>query len=164
MGRVFKLGDGFSTDAIIPGRYNVTTDLNALGKACLIEARPDFVQNVQPGDVIVAGRNFGCGSSREHAPLAIKASGVSAVVARSFARIFYRNAVNIGLPVIQCDGLFDAVEDGNQVDVDARAGTIQVNGKTFHGEPPSPVALKIMEAGSLVDLIKIRGWSALEEV
>lgn len=164
MGRVFKLGDGISTDAIIPGRYNVTTDLNALGKACLIEARPDFVQNVQPGDVIVAGRNFGCGSSREHAPLAIKASGVSAVVARSFARIFYRNAVNIGLPVIQCDGLFDAVEDGNQVDVDARAGTIQVNGKTFHGEPPSPVALKIMEAGSLVDLIKIRGWSALEEV
>ena len=164
MGRVFKLGDGFSTDAIIPVRYNVTTDLNALGKACLIEARPDFVQNVQPGDVIVAGRNFGCGSSREHAPLAIKASGVSAVVARSFARIFYRNAVNIGLPVIQCDGLFDAVEDGNQVDVDARAGTIQVNGKTFHGEPPSPVALKIMEAGSLVDLIKIRGWSALEEV
>jgi len=164
MARVFKLGDGVSTDAIIPGRYNVTTDLSALAKACLIEARPDFVQKVQPGDVIVAGRNFGCGSSREHAPLAIKASGVGAVVARSFARIFYRNAVNIGLPVIQCDQLFDAVEDGDVVEVDLKAGMIRADGKAFKGEPPSAVAVRIMEAGSLVDLIKNRGWSALEEV
>ncbi len=164
MARVFKLGDGVSTDAIIPGRYNVTTDLSALAKACLIEARPDFAQKVQPGDVIVAGRNFGCGSSREHAPLAIKASGVGAVVARSFARIFYRNAINIGLPVIQCDQLFEAVEDGDAVEVDLKAGIIRADGKSFKGEPPSAVAVRIMEAGSLVDLIKNRGWSALEEV
>ncbi len=164
MARVFKLGDGVSTDAIIPGRYNVTTDLSALAKACLIEARPDFAQKVQPGDVIVAGRNFGCGSSREHAPLAIKASGVGAVVARSFARIFYRNAINIGLPVIQCDQLFEAVEDGDAVEVDLKAGIIRADGKNFKGEPPSAVAVRIMEAGSLVDLIKNRGWSALEEV
>src|SRR4030081_774286 len=98
MARVFKFGDGISTDAIIPGRYNVTTDPAALGKACFIEARPDFATSVQTGDVIVGGRNFGCGSSREHAPMAIKAAGVQAVVARSFARIFYRNAINIAYP------------------------------------------------------------------
>src|SRR5207237_4600015 len=94
MGRVFKFGDAISTDAIIPGRYNVTTDAAALGRACFIEARPEFAASVQPGDVIVAGRNFGCGSSREHAPMAIKADGIQAVVARSFARIFYRNAIH----------------------------------------------------------------------
>jgi 3-isopropylmalate dehydratase small subunit len=164
MGRAFKLGDGVSTDAIIPGRYNVTTDLNALGKACLIEARPDFAATVQPGDVIVAGRNFGCGSSREHAPLAIQASGVKAVVASSFARIFYRNAVNIGLPVIQCDALFEAVEDGEPIEVDVRTGSISAAGRTFQADPPAAVALKIMQAGTLVDLIKTGGWAAIEEV
>ena len=164
MARVFKLGDGISTDTIIPGRYNVTTDLAALGKACLIEARPDFAGAVRPGDVIVAGRNFGCGSSREHAPLAIKAAGVAAVVARSFARIFYRNAVNIGLPVIVCDPLYDRVQDGDPIAVDVRAGSILVNGETLQGDPPAPVALAIMGAGSLVDLIKTRGWAAIEEV
>ncbi|TMF55494.1 MAG: 3-isopropylmalate dehydratase small subunit [Chloroflexi bacterium] len=164
MGRAFKLGDGVSTDAIIPGRYNVTTDLSALGKACLIEARPDFAAAVQPGDAIVAGRNFGCGSSREHAPLAIQASGVKAVVASSYARIFYRNAVNIGLPVIQCDALFEAVEDGDTIDVDVRTGNISAAGRTFQAEPPAAVALKIMQAGTLVDLIKTGGWAAIEEV
>ncbi len=163
MGRVFKLGDGVSTDAIIPGRYNVTTDLAALGKACLIEARPDFGAEVKPGDVIVAGRNFGCGSSREHAPLAIKAAGVKAVVARSFARIFYRNAVNIGLPIIQCDGVYDAVAEGDPVAVDVKSGTIESGGRRFQGEQPSAVALTIMQAGSLVDLIKTSGWRAIEE-
>ena len=164
MGRVFKLGDGVSTDAIIPGRYNVTTDLAALGKACLIAARPDLGETVQPGDVLVAGRNFGCGSSREHAPLAIQASGVKAVVARSFARIFYRNAVNIGLPVIQCEAIFDAVADGDAIEVDVRTGSISAGGATCHGEPPAAVALKIMQAGNLVDLIKTGGWAAIEEV
>lgn len=162
MGRVFKFGDGVSTDAIIPGRYNVTTDLQALGKACLIEARPDFATSVRPGDIIVAGRNFGCGSSREHAPLAIKASGVAAVIASSFARIFYRNAVNIGLPILQCAALYDDVNDGDEIDVDVRAGTVRAGGRTFHGEPPGAVALTIMEAGSLIDLIKTRGWDAIE--
>lgn len=164
MARVFKFGDGISTDAIIPGRYNVTTDAAALGKACFIEARPDFAPSVHTGDVIVGGRNFGCGSSREHAPMAIKAAGIQAVVARSFARIFYRNAINIGLPVIQCDSIYDAVADGDPVTIDIRSGQIDVSGKMFHGETPGPVAVAIMEAGTLIDLIKTRGWAAIEEV
>jgi 3-isopropylmalate/(R)-2-methylmalate dehydratase small subunit len=162
MARVFKFGDGVSTDAIMPGRYNVTTDRDALRRGCFIEARPDFVDTVQPGDVIVAGRNFGCGSSREHAPLAIKQNGVAAVVAAGFARIFYRNAVNIGLPVIRCAELVDAVEDGDDISVDPRSGVVIAHGRTLWGEPPSGVALRIIEAGSLVDLIKTRGWKDLE--
>jgi 3-isopropylmalate dehydratase small subunit len=163
MGRVFKLGDGISTDAIMPGRYNVTTDRDALRLGCLIEARPDFVATVQPGDVIVAGRNFGCGSSREHAPLAIKQNGVT-VIAESFARIFYRNAVNIGLPVIRCAALHDAVEDGMEIDVDVLSGVIHAGGGAFTGEAPSGVALQIMQAGSLIDLLRAHGWSSIEEV
>ncbi len=164
MARVFKFGDGISTDAIIPGRYNVTTDAAALGKACFIEARPDFAPSVHTGDVIVGGRNFGCGSSREHAPMAIKAAGIQVVVARSFARIFYRNAINIGLPVIQCDALYDAIADGDSVLIDVHSGRIDANGKMFKGETPGPVAVAIMEAGTLIDLIKTRGWAAIEEV
>jgi 3-isopropylmalate/(R)-2-methylmalate dehydratase small subunit len=163
-GRVFLLGDGVSTDAIMPGRYNVTTDPDALRRACLIEARPDFVETVQPGDVIVAGRNFGCGSSREHAPLSIKRNGVAAVIAASFARIFYRNAVNIGLPVIRCADAHRVLRDGDEVTVDALSGTIIRGATTLHGEPPSGVALQIIEAGSLIELIRhSRGWSALEQ-
>ena len=164
MGRVFRFGDGISTDAIMPGRYNLTTDPAALAKACFIENRPDFHETVRAGDVIVAGNNFGCGSSREHAPLSIKASGVSAVVARSFARIFYRNAVNLGLPVIRCADLHDAVQDGEEVTVDIEHGTVVAGGRTFQGEAPSAVARRISEAGSLVDLIKNHGWAAIEEV
>ena len=164
MGRVFKFGDAISTDAIIPGRYNVTTDAAALGRACFIEARPEFAASVQPGDVIVAGRNFGCGSSREHAPMAIKAAGIHAVIARSFARIFYRNAINIGLPVIQCDALHASVGDGDPVTIDVGSGEIRADGKMFKGETPGPVAAAIMEAGSLIELIKSRGWAAIEEV
>jgi len=162
-GRVFLLGDGVSTDAIMPGRYNVTTDPDALRRSCLIEARPDFVESVRPGDVIVAGRNFGCGSSREHAPLSIKRNGVAAVIAESFARIFYRNAVNIGLPVIRCAEAHQVLRDGDQVGVDAITGSIRSATLTLQGEPPSGVALRIIEAGSLVELIKRGGWAALEE-
>src|SRR5436309_13578032 len=136
MARIFKFSDGISTDAIIPGRYNVTTDATALGKACFIEARPDFAGSVQPGDVIVGGRNFGCGSSREHAPMAIKAAGIQAVIAGSFARIFYRNAINIGLPVLQCDAVYDAVADGDAVSIDIRSGSSEGNGKVLRGETP----------------------------
>lgn len=164
MARVFRFGDGISTDAIMPGRYNLTTDPAALARACFIENRPDFHETVRPGDVIVAGNNFGCGSSREHAPLSIKASGVSAVVARSFARIFYRNAVNLGLPVIRCADLHDAVQDGDEVVVDTEHGTIVAGDRTFQGEAPSAVARRISEAGSLVELIKNHGWAAIEEV
>src|SRR2546425_3076498 len=115
MARIFKFGDAISTDAIIPGPYNVTTDAAALGKACFIEARPDFAGSVREGDVIVGGRNFGCGSSREHAPMAIKAAGIQAVVARSFARVFYRNPINIGLPVIQLDAIYEACHDRDPI-------------------------------------------------
>lgn len=163
MARVFKFGDGISTDAIIPGRYNVTTDRAALGQACFVEARPDYARTVSAGDVIVAGRNFGCGSSREHAPLAIKAAGTGVVIARSFARIFYRNAINIGLPVIQCDALYDAVNDGDPIEVDVRSGRIDAGGGTFMGATPGPVAVAIMEAGSLIDLIRTRGWAAIQQ-
>jgi len=162
-GRVFLLGDGVSTDAIMPGRYNVTTDPDALRRSCLIEARPDFVETVRPGDVIVAGRNFGCGSSREHAPLSIKRNGIAAVIAASFARIFYRNAVNIGLPVIRCADAHRLLHDGDEVTVDALSGTISTATVKLQGEPPSGVALRIIEAGSLVDLIRRDGWAALEE-
>jgi 3-isopropylmalate/(R)-2-methylmalate dehydratase small subunit len=162
-GRVFLLGDGVSTDAIMPGRYNVTTDLDALRRSCLIEARPDFVETVQPGDVIVAGRNFGCGSSREHAPLSIKRNAIAAVIAASFSRIFYRNAVNIGLPVIRCADAHRVLRDGDEVTVDALTGVITSATVTLNGEPPSGVALRIIEAGSLIDLIRRGGWAALEE-
>ena len=164
MGKIFKFGDGISTDAIIPGRYNITTDAAALGRACFVEARPEFAATVRRGDVIVAGRNFGCGSSREHAPMAIKAAGIAAVVAQSFARIFYRNAINIGLPVIQCGAVYDSVVDGDPITVDVRSGRIEADGRIFMGETPGPVALAIMEAGTLIDLIKTRGWAAIQEV
>jgi 3-isopropylmalate/(R)-2-methylmalate dehydratase small subunit len=162
-GRVFLLGDGISTDAIMPGRYNVTTDPDALRRACLIEARPDFVETVQPGDVIVAGRNFGCGSSREHAPLAIKQNGVAAVIAAGFARIFYRNAVNIGLPVIRCEEAHRVLRDGDPVSIDPLRGEITGPSGVLHGESPSGVALRIIEAGSLLELIRHGGWAALTE-
>ena len=162
MGRAWLLGDGVSTDAIMPGRFNLTTDAQALARACLCEARPDFATGVRPGDVIVAGRNFGCGSSREHAPMSIHANGVAAVVAVSFARIFARNAVNIGLPVIRCADAVAAAADGDAVDVAVRTGTVTVNGRRFDGEPPSALAFRIAEAGGLVELIRADGWAALE--
>ena len=162
-GRVFLLGDGVSTDAIMPGRYNVTTDPDALRRACLIEARPDFVEEVQPGDVIVAGRNFGCGSSREHAPLAIKQNGVAAVIAAGFSRIFYRNAVNIGLPVIRCEEAHDVLRERDEVEREHAQRRDHRSRSVIHGEPPSGVALRIIEAGSLLELIRHGGWAAIEE-
>jgi 3-isopropylmalate/(R)-2-methylmalate dehydratase small subunit len=164
MGRAWKPGDGVSTDTIMPGRYNLTTDVEVLAGACLCEARPDFPEHVRPGDVIVAGRNFGCGSSREHAPLSIRASGVAAVVAASFSRIFARNAVNIGLPVIRCPQAVEAIADGDEVAVDLERGLVRAGGRTFEGEPPSALALRISQAGSLVELIRTHGWAAIEEV
>jgi 3-isopropylmalate/(R)-2-methylmalate dehydratase small subunit len=162
MGRAWVLGDGVSTDAIMPGRFNLTTDPQALAKACLCEVRPDFAAGVQRGDVLIAGRNFGCGSSREHAPLSIRETGVAAVVAASFARIFARNAVNIGLAVIRCPEAVAVARDGDDVEVDVRNGTVTVNGRRFVGEAPSALALRIAEAGGLVELVRTEGWAALE--
>jgi 3-isopropylmalate/(R)-2-methylmalate dehydratase small subunit len=163
MGRAWVLGDGVSTDAIMPGRFNLTTDPEALARACLCEARPEFAAAVRPGDVLVAGRNFGCGSSREHAPVSICATGVVAVVAASFARIFARNAVNIGLPVIRCPEAAAAISDGDDVTVDVRNGTVMAGDRRWRGEPPSALAIRIAEAGGLVELVRRAGWAALED-
>ncbi len=162
MGRAWVLGDGVSTDAIMPGRFNLTTDPQALARACLCEARPEFATTVRPGDVLVAGRNFGCGSSREHAPVSIRAAGVVAVVAASFARIFARNAVNIGLPVIRCPEAVAAISDGDDINVDVRSGTVTAGALRWRGEAPSALAIRIAETGGLVELVRSSGWAALE--
>src|SRR5437763_16924185 len=124
MNRIWLLDDNVNTDVIIPGRYNVTTDRAQLARHCLCEILPEFAQQVQTGDVIMAGHNFGCGSSREHAPASIQASGVRVVIARSFARIFYRNAVNIGLPVLVCEEVVLASADGQEMEIDLASGAI----------------------------------------
>ena len=159
MGRIWMLGDNINTDVIIPGRYNVTTDRAQLARHCLCEVLPEFAQQVQTGDVIMAGHNFGCGSSREHAPAAILGCGVQVVIARSFARIFYRNAVNIGLPVLVCEEAVLASEDGQQVEVDLASGVIRnlSTGQTFQSEPLSPFVARIVAAGGIVEYIRQEG-------
>src|SRR5215472_10647026 len=159
MSRVWKLGDNINTDVIIAGRYNVTTDRAQLAKYCLCEVRPDFAEEVQPGDIVVAGHNFGCGSSREGAPVAIQASNVKVVIARSFARIFYRNAVNIGLPILICDEAAQGCEDGQQIDVDLRSGVIQnlTTGQIFQAEPLDPFVARIVAAGGIINYIRQEG-------
>ncbi len=159
MSRVWKLGDNINTDIIIPGRYNVTTDRAQLAKHCLCEVLPEFAQQVQPGDVVVGGHNFGCGSSREHAPAAILANNVKVVIARSFARIFYRNAVNIGLPVLVSEEAALKTEDGQEVEVDLESGTIRnlTTGQTFQSEPLDPFVARIVKAGGIINLIEQEG-------
>lgn len=158
MARVWRLGDNINTDQIIPGRYNVTTDRAHLAQHCLCEHRPDFPTGVAVGDVLVAGRNFGCGSSREHAAVALKASGLAAVVAISFARIFYRNAINIGLPVlIAPDAIILA--DGEPVEVESASGIIRdlAHGRVFQAEPLPEFVQRIVEAGGIVALVRQQG-------
>jgi 3-isopropylmalate/(R)-2-methylmalate dehydratase small subunit len=159
MGRVWRLGDNVNTDQIIPGRYNVTTDRAHLARYCLCEHRPNFVTGVAPGDVLVAGRNFGCGSSREHAPVALKATGITAVVAATFARIFYRNAINIGLPVLVCPQAAAALEEGSEVAIDTTAGTItdRATGMVYQAEPLPEFVQRIVAAGGIVALIREQG-------
>jgi len=125
-GKAFKYGDNIDTDVIIPARYLNTSDPKELASHCMEDIDREFAQNVRQGDIIVAGENFGCGSSREHAPIAIKASGVSCVIAASFARIFYRNAVNIGLPILECSDASNDVEYGDMISVDLSSGTIRI--------------------------------------
>jgi len=149
------LGDNVNTDVIIPGRYNVTTDRAQLACYCLCEVLPEFSQQVQEGDVVMAGHNFGCGSSREHAPAAILACGVHVIIARSFARIFYRNAVNIGLPVLVCEEAVLASADGQQIDVDLKTGAIhnRTTGQAFQAEPLDPFVERIVAAGGIIEYI-----------
>jgi len=159
MGRIWMLGDNVNTDVIIPGRYNVTTDRTQLARYCLCEVLPEFAQQVRAGDVVMAGHNFGCGSSREHAPAAIQACGVPVVIARSFARIFYRNAVNIGLPVLVFEDAARASEAGQEIEVDLASGVIHnlTTGQTFQAEPLDPFVARIAEAGGIINYIRREG-------
>ena len=151
-GRVFKYGDNVDTDVIIPARYLNSSDPAELATHCMEDIDKDFVKKVSKGDIIVATKNFGCGSSREHAPIAIKAAGVSCVIAETFARIFYRNAINIGLPIMECPEACDAISDGDVVKINADTGLItdETTGKTFQAQPFPPFIQEIINEGGLV--------------
>ena len=150
-GTVFKYGDNVDTDVIIPARYLNTSNASELAQHCMEDIDAGFAAAVKPGDVIVAGRNFGCGSSREHAPLAIKASGASCVIAATFARIFYRNALNIGLPILECPEAAAAIAAGDKVSVDLGEGQIvdETTGHRFSAEPFPPFMQELIAAGGL---------------
>lgn len=154
-GNAHKYGDNVDTDVIIPARYLNTASREELAVHCMEDIDPSFPGKVQPGDLMVAGENFGCGSSREHAPMAIQASGISCVIARSFARIFYRNAINIGLPILECPEAADAIEDGHRVTVDFDRGSIldETTGQQFQAVPFPPFILDIIREGGLVNSI-----------
>ncbi len=157
-GRAFKFGDSISTDHIIPGRYAyLRSNLPELAKHVLEDADPTFVSKVKPGDFVVAGNNFGLGSSREHAPLVIKMAGVSAILAKSVARIFFRNAINLGLPVLICDT--DKINDGDELEIDLAAGTIKdiTNGSQVIFNKIPDVMLRILDEGGLIPYIKKYG-------
>lgn len=151
-GKVFKYGNDVDTDVIIPARYLNDSSEKALASHCMEDIDPDFVNKVKAGDVIVAGDNFGCGSSREHAPLAIKASGVSLVIANSFARIFYRNSINIGLPILECPEAVAAVNAGDEVEADLSAGVIynRSTGEKFTAQAFPPFIQEIINDGGLL--------------
>ena len=157
-GRVWKFGDHVDTDLIIPARFLNVSDEEELAKNCFVDVRPDFVEKVQAGDVIVAGKNFGCGSSREHAPWALKGAGIRVIIAKSFARIFYRNAFNIGLPLLESDQASDDLEEGDQVSVDLLTGKISNESKDQHfsAKPIPDFMMEIIQAGGLVNHLKNR--------
>ncbi len=154
-GKAFKYGDNVDTDVIIPARYLNSSDPAELATHCMEDIDQDFVKKVKKGDIIVANKNFGCGSSREHAPIAIKAAGISCVIAETFARIFYRNAINIGLPIIECEEAGNAIEAGHEVNVNFDTGMITdlTTGKTFKGQAFPPFMQKIIEAEGLINYI-----------
>ncbi len=154
-GKVHKYGSNVDTDVIIPARYLNTADPKELAAHCMEDIDTEFVKNVKSGDIIVADRNFGCGSSREHAPIAIKASGISCVIAATFARIFYRNAINIGLAILECEEASKDIKDGDDVSVDFDTGIITNNttGKTYKAEPFPPFIQNIIEKGGLLNSI-----------
>jgi 3-isopropylmalate/(R)-2-methylmalate dehydratase small subunit len=152
-GRAHKYGADVNTDVIIPARYLVTIDTKVLAAHCMEDIDPDFVKRVRPGDIIVAATNFGCGSSREHAPIALKASGISCVIAKSFARIFFRNSINLGLPVLECAEAVDATEAGDELEVDLARGQVRnlTRKKGFKAKPYEPFMLELLEAGGLIE-------------
>jgi 3-isopropylmalate dehydratase small subunit len=160
-GRVFKFGDNIDTDAIIPARYLTSSDPAVLAAHCMEDADPEFSRKIRKGDMIVAGENFGCGSSREHAPIAIKAAGVACVIAKSYARIFYRNAFNMGLTIFESAELWDRIEEGQEIEVDGDAGIITIRGG--HQKPLSirsipPFMQQLIEDGGLMKHISKKKW------
>lgn len=160
-GTVFKYGDNIDTDVIIPARYLNSSDPKELAQHCMedaIHASVKFAENVKDGDIIVAEKNFGCGSSREHAPIAIKASGISCVIAKTFARIFYRNAINIGLPILECEEAANDIDMGDKVSVDFTTGVItnETKNKTYQAEPFPEFMQEMFAAGGLVEQTKVK--------
>ena len=155
-GRVFKYGDNVDTDVIIPARYLNTSDPKELAAHCMEDIDIDFAKNVQQGDIIVANKNFGCGSSRKHAPIAIKESGVSCVIASTFARIFYRNAINIGLPILECDQAVKSIEAGDELEVNFDTGVIKniTKNEEYQGEAFPEFMQKIINSNGLIGYIK----------
>ena len=155
-GHVIRYGDNVDTDVIIPARYLNTSDRTELAKHCMEDLDPTFVGRVQQGDILVAGLNFGCGSSREHAPIAIQASGVSLVIAKSFARIFYRNAINIGLAIVECPEAAEAIAEGDEVEADLDAGIIRnlTTGAEYRTEPFPPFIQTIITHGGLMQAVR----------
>ena len=155
-GTVHKYGDDVNTDVIIPARYLNTASHQELAAHCMEDIDKDYVKNVKPGDVVVAGKNFGCGSSREHAPIALKASGASCVIAKTFARIFYRNSINIGFPILECPEAAEEIAAGDKVQVDFDTGVItdETTGKTYQAQPYPEFLQRIIKSGGLMESIK----------
>jgi 3-isopropylmalate/(R)-2-methylmalate dehydratase small subunit len=160
-GTAHRYGRDVDTDVIIPARYLNTSDPAELAKHCMEDIDAAFVGKVEPGDILVADENFGCGSSREHAPIAIKAAGISVVIAKSFARIFYRNAINTGLPIMEAPEAVDGISDGDRVTVDADTGVItnETTGLTYSAQPFPPFIKEIIESGGLVEATKAKAGS-----
>lgn len=158
-GIVFRYGDNVDTDVIIPARYLNTSDGKELAMHCMEDIDTNFVKEVKEGDIIVADKNFGCGSSREHAPLAIKEAGISCVIARTFARIFYRNAINIGLPILECEAAADGISKGDEVEINFDTGVITnvTKGEVYQAQPFPPFMQDIIRQGGLVNKIKAQG-------
>ena len=156
MGKAWKFGENLNTDEIIPGRYNITIDPLELAKNVFCEIKPEYAKNVKAGDVVVGGQNFGCGSSREHAPIAIKGSQALCVIAPSFARIFFRNAINIGLPILECPEAAADIDEGDEVEVDLASGRIfnRTRDHAYQAQPLPAFVMKIAEAGGIVNFLK----------
>jgi len=155
-GKTWKFGSNVDTDAIVAARYLNTWDPQELASHLMEDVDPQFREKIQPGDIIVAEDNYGCGSSREHAPIAIKYGGISCVVAKSFARIFYRNSFNMGLPIFECPEAVDGISKGDELEVDGQSGTIKnlTTGKTYQAQPIPPFMQQLIEAGGLMNYVK----------
>lgn len=155
-GKAWKFGKDIDTDQIIPARYLNTSDPKELAKHCMEDADPQFINKMKHGDIIVADKNFGCGSSREHAPISIKAAGISCVIAKSFARIFYRNSFNMGLPIFECPDAVDSINEGDEIEVDIDTGKIVnlTKNKTFNSQPIPPFMQELINTGGLMEWVK----------